>query len=489
MIWDSGSSANWTEGENAMIRFLFLLAALALPSAVSGQSDERMSPGDVLKDCEDCPELVVIPGGSFMMGTTISDREVDLSRGEGPQVKVTLDYMFAAGRFEVTHGQFKAFVEATGYQVKDECRVWDDKIGFNDDPNANWQERRQPKRVKDEHPVGCVSWNDAKAYAGWLTQISGKRYRLLSEAEWEYAARAGTTTSRFWGNSSGEACAWANTFDLDGAEEYPFPWFPATCRDGYADLAPVGQFKPNAFGLYDMIGNVWEWTEDCWAATHVGRPRDGSAWKWAPGCDMHTTRGGGWLSAPERNRIAWPGRDPVEKRNTQFGFRVARDLGTAGAVDEGGSIRRMTLFTSDVELSKAFWSEAMGYRVTFEDDQFGGTETAGSLNLDEGNRAHFVMMSPAGGEGPMIGLLGSSGDEFKPIEREGAQRPRAGESLLVVKVADIFATFKKLEAMGVRIASKPSRLSGQMTSVVGYEGTVYTPDGTRINVQQIESGG
>jgi formylglycine-generating enzyme required for sulfatase activity/catechol 2,3-dioxygenase-like lactoylglutathione lyase family enzyme len=489
MIWDSGSSANWTEGENAMIRFLFLLAALALPSAVSGQSDERMSPGDVLKDCEDCPELVVIPGGSFMMGTTISDREVDLSRGEGPQVKVTLDYMFAAGRFEVTHGQFKAFVEATGYQVKDECRVWDDKIGFNDDPNANWQERRQPKRVKDEHPVGCVSWNDAKAYAGWLTQISGKRYRLLSEAEWEYAARAGTTTSRFWGNSSGEACAWANTFDLDGAEEYPFPWFPATCRDGYADLAPVGQFKPNAFGLYDMIGNVWEWTEDCWAATHVGRPRDGSAWKWAPGCDMHTTRGGGWLSAPERNRIAWPGRDPVEKRNTQFGFRVARDIGTAGAVDEGGSIRRMTLFTSDVELSKAFWSEAMGYRVTFEDDQFGGTETAGSLNLDEGNRAHFVMMSPAGGEGPMIGLLGSSGDEFKPIEREGAQRPRAGESLLVVKVADIFATFKKLEAMGVRIASKPSRLSGQMTSVVGYEGTVYTPDGTRINVQQIESGG
>ena len=472
-----------------MIRFLFLLAALALPSAVSGQSDERMSPGDVLKDCEDCPELVVIPGGSFMMGTTISDREVDLSRGEGPQVKVTLDYMFAAGRFEVTHGQFKAFVEATGYQVKDECRVWDDKIGFNDDPNANWQERRQPKRVKDEHPVGCVSWNDAKAYAGWLTQISGKRYRLLSEAEWEYAARAGTTTSRFWGNSSGEACAWANTFDLDGAEEYPFPWFPATCRDGYADLAPVGQFKPNAFGLYDMIGNVWEWTEDCWAATHVGRPRDGSAWKWAPGCDMHTTRGGGWLYAPERNRIAWPGRDPVEKRNTQFGFRVARDIGTAGAVDEGGSIRRMTLFTSDVELSKAFWSEAMGYRVTFEDDQFGGTETAGSLNLDECNRAHFVMMSPAGGEGPMIGLLGSSGDEFKPIEREGAQRPRAGESLLVVKVADIFATFKKLEAMGVRIASKPSRLSGQMTSVVGYEGTVYTPDGTRINVQQIESGG
>ncbi|MBT5241711.1 MAG: SUMF1/EgtB/PvdO family nonheme iron enzyme [Rhodospirillaceae bacterium] len=472
-----------------MNRFLVLMATLAFSSAATAQSDDRLSAGDVVKDCDDCPELVVIPSGTFLMGTPISDREVDLVRGEGPQVKVTIDYMFAAGRFEVTHGQFEAFVEATGYVVKDECRVWNDDIGFNDDPTASWQDRRQPKRVKDEHPVGCVSWNDAKAYVGWLAEITGKRYRLLSEAEWEYAARAGTTTPRFWGSSSGQACAWANTFDLDGAEEYPFPWFPATCRDGYADLAPVGQFKPNAFGLYDMIGNVWEWTEDCWAATHVGRPRDGSAWKWDVGCDMHTTRGGGWLSAPERNRIAWPGRDPIEKHNTQFGFRVARDLGTGGEVGEGGSIRRMTLFTSDVELSKAFWSDAMGYRVSFEDEEFGGEETAGSLNLDEGNRAHFVMMTSAGGTGPMIGLLGSNGDEFAPIEREGAQRPRAGESLLVVKVADIFATFEKLEAMGVQIASQPSRLSGQMTSVVGYEGTVYTPDGTRINVQQVDSGG
>ncbi|MDE0800201.1 MAG: SUMF1/EgtB/PvdO family nonheme iron enzyme [Rhodospirillaceae bacterium] len=469
-----------------MIRSMILLAAMALSPAVLAQSDEGLSAGDVVKDCDDCPELVVLPSGTFMMGTPISDREVDLVRGEGPQVKVTIDYMFAVGKFEVTHGQFKAFVKATGHVVKDECRVWNDDAGFNNDPTASWQDRRQPKRVKGVHPVGCVSWNDAKAYVDWLAQVSGKRYRLLSEAEWEYAARAGTTTSRFWGNSSGQACAWANTFDLDGAEEYPFPWFPATCRDGYADLAPVGQFKPNNFGLYDMIGNVWEWTEDCWAATHVGRPRDGSAWKWDVGCDRHTTRGGGWLSAPERNRIAWPGRDPIEKRNTQFGFRVARDLGEVG---DDGSIRRMTLFTSDVELSKSFWADAMGYRVTFEDPAFGGEETAESLSLDDGNRAHFVMMTPANDVGPMIGLLGSSGDEFKPIEREGTQRPRAGESLLVVKVPDIFATFEALEAMGVRIASKPSRLSGQMTSVVGYAGTVYTPDGMRINVQQVDSGG
>ena len=465
------------------------IPVVLLSTAALAQNDESLSAGDVIQDCDDCPELVIVPPGDFMMGTPISDREVDLSRGESPQVKINIGYAFAVGRTEVTHGQFKAFVDATGHEPDKLCRVWSDEIGFNNDPEANWLDRRQPRRVRDDHPVGCVSWNDAKAYVAWLAQITNKRYRLLSESEWEYAARAGTTTSRFWGNSSGAACEWANTFDLDGAEEYPFPWFPATCRDGYADLAPVGQFKPNAFGLYDMIGNVWEWTEDCWAATHIGRPDDGSPWVWDVGCTRHTTRGGGWLSAPIRNRIAWPGRDPSDMRNTQFGFRVARDLGTGGAAGDGGTIRRMTLFTSDVDLSKAFWSDAMGYTVTFEDKAFGGEETAGSLNLDDGNRAHFVMMTPAGGDGPMIGLLGSSGDEFAPIERVGAQRPRAGESLLVVKVADIFATFEKLEAMGVRIASEPSRLTGQQTSVVGYEGTVYSPDGTRINVQQIESGG
>jgi sulfatase modifying factor 1 len=465
------------------LRALLLTAAVALTSPALAQADADLSPGDVIKDCEDCPELVAIPPGSFMMGTPLSAREIDLSRGEGPQVRINIEYMFLAGRYEVTHGQFEAFVKATGHQVKDECRVWDDKIGFNDDPTANWQDRRQPKRVRNEHPVGCVSWNDAKAYVAWLSQITNKRYRLLTEAEWEYAARAGTTTSRFWGESSGAACEWANTFDLDAAEEYPFPWFPATCRDGYADLAPVGQFKPNAFGLYDMIGNVWEWTEDCWAATHIGRPRDGSAWTWDAGCDMHTTRGGGWLSAPERNRIAWPGRDPIEKRNTQFGLRVARDLGTGTGMGEGTTIRRMTLFSGDVDQAKAFWSDALGYEVSFEDRTFGGEETPRSLGLDEGSTAHFVTMTSPGG-GPMIGLLGASNGEFARPEFDG---PKAGESLVVVKVPDIFATFEKLRAMGVNIASEPSRLTGQQTSTVGYEGTVYSPDGMRVIVQQVES--
>jgi sulfatase modifying factor 1 len=300
---------------------LFLAAGLPL---TPGHAQTR--PGTVIKDCADCPEVVVLPTGSFMMGTPRGSKEIDLNRGEGPQVSITVDYVFAMGRTEVTHGQFKAFVDATGHQVADGCRVWDDTRGFNDDPAANWLDRRQPKRLRDDHPVGCVSWLDAKAYTAWLSEITGAQYRLPTEAEWEYAARGGTTTSRFWGDASNQACAWANTFDLSAAKVYPFPWYPATCTDGYADLAPVGQFQPNPFGLYDMIGNMWEWTEDCWAPTHVGRPVDGSAWTWEGGCDRHANRGGGWLSAPERNRIAWPGRDPADKRNTQFGFRVARDV-------------------------------------------------------------------------------------------------------------------------------------------------------------------
>jgi formylglycine-generating enzyme required for sulfatase activity len=305
--------------------FVVLLTLATAPLAMA-QSPTQLSPGAVIKDCEECPEVVVVPPGSFMMGTAVGSKEIDLNRGEGPQVKVIIDYAFGVGRTEVTHGEFKAFVDATGHQVKDGCRVWDDDIGFNDDPEASWLNRRQPKRVQNEHAVGCVSWLDATAYAAWLSAKTGQHYRLPTEAEWEYAARGGTTTSRFWGDATNQACKWANTFDLSAAKRYPFPWYPATCTDGYADLAPAGQFQPNPFGLYDMIGNVWEWTADCFAPTHQGRPTDGSAWLWEGGCQLHANRGGGWLSAPARNRIAWPGRDPADKRNTQFGFRIARDL-------------------------------------------------------------------------------------------------------------------------------------------------------------------
>jgi len=287
---------------------------------------DSFQPLNIFKDCDNCPEMVEIPIGSFMMGTPLNSQEIDRRRGEGPQVKITISHKFAVGRFEITHDQFSEFVKATGYSVKSGCRVWERGKGFFHDPEASWLNRRQPVSVRPDHPVGCVSWKDSKAYVAWLSKITKNNYRLMSEAEWEYVARGGTSSSRFWGDDPNDSCQWANTFDLDSLKEYPFPWKSSLCTDGYEDLAPVGSFKPNPFGIYDILGNVWEWTEDCWVATHIGRPSDGSPWVWRQGCDMHAVRGGGWLSAPERNRVAWPGRDPTDRRNTQFGFRIARDL-------------------------------------------------------------------------------------------------------------------------------------------------------------------
>jgi len=299
------------------MRTIVLIAALLAATAVSAQA-----PAPV-RDCPTCPELVAIPPGEFTMGSDPAADDTDMMRGEGPQVRIKIARGFMLGRTEVSHGQFAAFVKETGYQVKLGCRVWDNE--FVDKPDASWQNPYQPKNPGDNDPVGCVSWVDAQAYLAWLSQKTGKKYRLPTEAEWEYAARAGSTTSRFWGDSPDDACEWANTFDISAKEKYPFTWTWAACRDNYADLAPVGKFKPNAFGLHDMIGNVWEWVEDCYAGSHQGRPKDGRAWKWEGGCEAHGTRGGAWMSAPERNRIAWPGRDPAERHMGYFGFRVARD--------------------------------------------------------------------------------------------------------------------------------------------------------------------
>jgi formylglycine-generating enzyme required for sulfatase activity len=124
-----------------------------------------------------------------------------------------------------------------------------------------------------------------------------------------------------------EGCEYANQYDIAGLKAYPyFDWVHAACNDGHADLAPVGSYKPNGFGLYDVIGNVWEWTEDCYTASYVGAPKDGRAWIWEGGCELHSVRGGSWITTPERNRIAYRGRDPEDRHANYFGFRVARDL-------------------------------------------------------------------------------------------------------------------------------------------------------------------
>jgi formylglycine-generating enzyme required for sulfatase activity len=171
-----------------------------------------------------------------------------------------------------------------------------------------------------------VSWDDATAYAKWLSQRTGKGYRLLTEAEWEYAARAGTATTRYWGDSRDVGCAYANGADqaartqVRGAGD----WHIADCQDRYGYTAPVGSYRPNAFGLHDMLGNLWEWTQDCWNGNYKGAPADGNAWATGD-CELRSVRGGSWEDSPVAVRAAYRVGSPIEIRVFTRGFRVARD--------------------------------------------------------------------------------------------------------------------------------------------------------------------
>jgi len=288
---------------------------------------QTLAPGTVFRDCPDCPEMVVVPAGSFVMGSPESEAGRD--KDEGPQHTVTIARSFAVGRYEVTRGQFTRFVAVSGYQSQGgNCWYWDggEGKGKNDDPNRNWRQPGFPQN--DEHPVVCVSWTDAKAYADWLTKKTGNSYRLLSEAEWEYAARAGTSTARPWGEEPSLACRYANVGDLarnrvvsPGANKH---WaLFHDCDDGSAYTASVGSYQGNAFGLYDMIGNVWEWTEDCYNDSYTGAPTDGTAWVSAD-CARRVDRGASWHLNLRVARSAKRHGGAAGNRYSIVGFRIAR---------------------------------------------------------------------------------------------------------------------------------------------------------------------
>ena len=251
-----------------------------------------MRPGHVFRDCNDgCPEMVVVPAGEFTMGSPAN--EAARRHDEGPQHKVTIRQPFAVGKFEVTFAEWEACVGSGG------C------AGNKSPADQGWG--------KGQRPVINVSWNEAKEYVAWLSRKAGKTYRLLSEAEWEYAARAGTTTRYAWGNDIGKGNA-----NCDGCGSQ---W-------DNKQTAPVGSFKPNAFGLYDMHGNVWQWVDDCYASDLNGAPTDGSSWKGA--CKDETSsrvlRGGSWFDNPNGLRSANRGNDLPDYRNSDIGFRLARTL-------------------------------------------------------------------------------------------------------------------------------------------------------------------
>ena len=229
---------------------------------------------------------------------------------------------FSAGRFEVTRGQYRVFAEATG-RSSDGCFVWTG-ARFEIDPIKDW---RNPGYAQDDvHPVTCVSWEDAGAYARWLSQRTGRKYRLLTEAEWEYAARAGSTTTRYWGDDASMTCDYANGADRSTQAQVPGAgnWHIADCDDRYPYTAPVGSYRPNAFGLYDMLGNLEEWTQDCWNANYNGAPTDGSAVV-AGDCSLRVVRGGSWDDAPVGVPAAYRVGSPSTIRVYRRGFRVATD--------------------------------------------------------------------------------------------------------------------------------------------------------------------
>jgi sulfatase modifying factor 1 len=188
--------------------------------------------------------------------------------------------------------------------------------------NRDW--RSPGFAQEDDYPVACVSWNDAKAYVDWLSKQTGHDYRLPSEAEWEFAARAGTTTARFWGDNPDSACRYANVADRTAKTRYP-GWPIHDCEDGYVHAAPTGSFKANSFGLKDMLGNLWEWTADCWNGSYEGAPSDGSA-RTGGDCRWRVLRGGSWDIAPEFVRSAIRIRTTTKSRSYSAGFRPARTL-------------------------------------------------------------------------------------------------------------------------------------------------------------------
>ncbi len=289
------------------------------PPRQAKESQCTLAAGQSFRDCEGCREMVVVPAGRFLMGSPASESGRD--DDEGPRHLVTIANPFAVGKYEVTRTEFGRFARATGQQMNG-CFYWDGKQ-VSLDIAGNWENPGFPQRANE--PALCVSWEDAQAYVRWLSQQSGKTYRLLSEAQWEYAARAGSDEARFWGSGTDRACQFANVYDATGKAKHNFRYENFGCDDGYAVTAPVGSFKPNAFGLYDMLGNVSEWVEVCWNDSYASAPADGRVWATGD-CSRRVGRGGSWSYEPAAVRSANRGGFGPSGRSNSQGFRVARTL-------------------------------------------------------------------------------------------------------------------------------------------------------------------
>ena len=284
---------------SAPVVFALALLAQSLPAMaqrpLTPDQERALKPKDEFQECETCPRMVVVPAGKFLMGSPPDEEKRQPS--EGPQRSVTIVKPFAAGKFEVTFEEWRACVAGGGCEHE---------------PEQKGQDGR--------HPVIDVSWKDAKQYVAWLARTTGKSYRLLTEAEWEYAARAGTMTAFYTG-----ATISSDQANHNGEFPYGKGWRKSVRR---GQAITVGNLPPNPFGLHDMHGNVMEWVEDCWAG-YDKAPSDGSAVLVSACFDANdrVLRDGGWNSIPENIRSGVRNRNPAGSRTTLVGFRVARTLG------------------------------------------------------------------------------------------------------------------------------------------------------------------
>ena len=252
---------------------------------LTATEERALKRGDTFKECNECPEMVVVPAGSFMMGSPAG--EAGRTADEGPQHQVTIARPFAVGKFEVTFAEWDTCVTAGGCTYRPDDKGWG----------------------RGKRPAITVSWDDIiRQYLPWLSRRTGKTYRLLTEAEWEYAARAGTTMRYAFGSTIAKSQAQYSEGQPGSAGR----------------TAEVGSFLPNAFGLYDTHGNVWEWVQDCWNESYSGSPSDGSAWT-AGDCSRRVMRGGSWAANPQYLRSAVRHKRQPDRTDNN-GFRVARAI-------------------------------------------------------------------------------------------------------------------------------------------------------------------
>ncbi|UTW44579.1 formylglycine-generating enzyme family protein [bacterium SCSIO 12696] len=270
-------------------------------------------------------EMIVIPGGSFTMGDLAGTGNAD----ERPLRQISIQ-PFALAKHEVTIAQFKHFAKTSNYRsTAEQCQVFH----FAPQPTWSWNKQTDWQSVSfdswqqpDNHPVVCVSFSDVMAYIQWLNQKGDGGFRLPTEAEWEYAARAGSQNPHFYRDVKNQ-CDFANGADATQLPEGA-TWKEAVeCTDGHIFTAPVGSFTANQFGLHDMLGNVWEWVADCYTDSYQNLPLDGSAQD-RPNCQTRVRRGGGWYEPPYWLRTANRAPADIDKATARLGFRLARDLPT-----------------------------------------------------------------------------------------------------------------------------------------------------------------